>query len=380
MNAQTAILFIIFILYFSFSIILFYVSKKLKKKGLSYLYINFMIKAAHVLPPVLFFFHLDITYAAYITAPLKVSLLPLYYLYLKKLRDPDKRLKKSEYLHLLPTLAELILSLAVAPNHSREIMYGIDYEGTRYMEMFIENNFYYNLLSVSARIIGFTQAFVYTFLIYFLYKQYSVAMRNEVSEINNRNLKWIGQTAVIFGIECIFAGIDLFGLYTNQLMFIISFLYLIFFGFYFFVHSLIQPDISFIGESLSSIQKKTVRNEQNELAPEDCLPKNDRFLEQFNQRQLYLEKDLTLQKLSDELGIAKYKITSIIKNAGYKNFYDFVNRHRINHSIKLLEELPSSYSLESVGVDSGFKGRSTFYRVFKEVTGETPSNFVKNQR
>lgn len=380
MNAQTAILFIIFILYFSFSIILFYVSKKLNKKGLSYLYINFMIKAAHVLPPVLFFFNLDITYAAYITAPLKVSLLPLYFLYLKKLRDPDKKLKKREYLHLLPTLAELILSLAVAPNHSKEIMYGIDYKSTRYMEMFIENNFYYNLLSVSARIIGFTQAFVYTILIYFLYKEYSIAMRNEVSEINNRNLKWIGQTSVIFGIECVFAGIDLFGLYTNQLMFIISFLYLIFFGFYFFVHSLIQPDISFIGESLSSTEKKTIRNEQDELPAEDYFPKNDRFLEQFNQQQLYLEKELTLQKVSDELGIAKYKITSIIKDAGYKNFYDFVNRHRINHSIKLLEELPSSYSLESVGVDSGFKGRSTFYRVFKEVTGETPSNFVKNQR
>ncbi|TDO03977.1 helix-turn-helix domain-containing protein [Sunxiuqinia elliptica] len=380
MNAQTAILFIIFILYFSFSIILFYVSKKLNKKGLSYLYINFMIKAAHVLPPVLFFFNLDITYAAYITAPLKVSLLPLYFLYLKKLRDPDKKLKKREYLHLLPTLAELILSLAVAPNHSKEIMYGIDYESTRYMEMFIENNFYYNLLSVSARIIGFTQAFVYTILIYFLYKEYSIAMRNEVSEINNRNLKWIGQSSVIFGIECVFAGIDLFGLYTNQLMFIISFLYLIFFGFYFFVHSLIQPDISFIGESLSSTEKKTIRNEQDELPAEDYFPKNDRFLEQFNQQQLYLEKELTLQKVSDELGIAKYKITSTIKDAGYKNFYDFVNRHRINHSIKLLEELPSSYSLESVGVDSGFKGRSTFYRVFKEVTGETPSNFVKNQR
>lgn len=378
MNTQTVILFIIFILYFSFSIILFYLSKKLNKKGLSYLYINFMVKAVHVLPPILFFFQLDITYAAYITAPLKVSLLPLYYLYLKKLCDPDKRLKTTEYLHLLPAMAELILSLAVAPSHSREIMSGIDFESTRYMAMFIEDNFYYNLLSVPARIIGFTQAFVYTFLIYSLYRRYSVAMRNEVSEINNMNLKWIGQTAIIFGIECIFAGIDLFGLYTNQLMFIISFLYLIFFGFYFFIHSIIQPDISFISESLWATNEQRGDDPQQDfLLSDNESSKNDRFMKQFVEQQLYLEKELTLQRVSDKLGIAKYKITLIIKDAGYKNFYDFVNRHRVNHSINLLKKLPSSYSLDSVATDSGFNGRSTFYRVFKEITGETPTTFIK---
>jgi len=374
MSIQAILLFLTFTIYLSFAIILFYLSAGLKKKGLSYLYIDFLLKAVHVLPPVLFAFSVNINYSAYIAAPIKVSLLPLYFLYLKKLGEKDKRIKLSELRHFLPMLVELIISLSIAPNHADEIIRGIDFSKRHYMELSIDNNFYFNILSLSAKFIGFVQAIVYTVLISKLFRTYKAKMKRRVATIDSRNLIWIRNAAIVFAVECLFAGFNFFGIYTNTYLFILSYAYLLFFGFFFFIHALLQSDLSFIAEN-------KLIDEEAQTAETKDLPEieNDEvvhFLKQFSEKELYLQPDLTLQKLADELRIPTYKLTQLIKKANYKNFYDLVNLQRVNHSIKLLENLPKNYTLQAVGIDSGFKSRATFYRVFKEITGQTPSSFL----
>ncbi len=374
MSIQAILLFLTFTIYLSFSIILAYLSMRLKKKGLSYLYIDFLLKAIHVLPPVLFAFSVNITYAAYIGAPIKVSLLPLYFLYLKKLGEKDKRIRLSELWHFLPMLVELVISLSIAPNHAQEIIRGIDFSKPRYMELSIDNNFYFNVLSLSGKFIGFVQAIVYTVLISKLFRTYKTKMKRRVATIDNRNLIWIRNAAIVFAVECFFAGINFFGIYTNTYLFILSFAYLLFFGFFFFIHALLQSDLSFIAENkhIDEEAKPAETNVLSEIQKEEL----SHFLKQFSEKKLFLQPDLTLQKLSEELNIPTYKLTLLIKKANYKNFYDLVNHQRVEYSIKLLENLPKNYTLQAVGIDSGFKSRATFYRVFKEITGQTPSSFL----
>lgn len=93
---------------------------------------------------------------------------------------------------------------------------------------------------------------------------------------------------------------------------------------------------------------------------------------------MYLDPELTLQKASTILGILKYKLSLLIQDDGYSNFYSFVNFFRVEKSKLLLKKMPDTHVIESIAKKSGFNSRSTYFRVFKEFAGETPGDFLQN--
>lgn len=60
-----------------------------------------------------------------------------------------------------------------------------------------------------------------------------------------------------------------------------------------------------------------------------------------------------------------------------KNFFQFVNSYRIEAVKKILLEPKLKYSIEAIGYECGFNSKSSFYTVFKNLTGETPVAFRK---
>lgn len=61
------------------------------------------------------------------------------------------------------------------------------------------------------------------------------------------------------------------------------------------------------------------------------------------------------------------------------NFYNFINRYRIQEAIKLMNsESSGKFSIEGIARQSGFNSRSSFYTAFKTETGLTPSSFLKD--
>jgi len=241
----------------------------------------------------------------------------------------------------------------------------------------LENNIYYDLLSISSKSITLIQSIVYSCLIYCrLYKKYRSKLKLQVANIANNNLYWIKVAAFLFMGECLLVAIHLFGVYENQYMYVFTFMYLLFYGFYFFIHSILQPDISFIHED---IQLTNIQTTPNAINSDYNNKELKEFLHDFAKQKLYLQPALTLSDVSESCNIPGHKITELIKISDYKNFYDLVNQHRIKHCIALLKELPSNYSLDHLGFESGFKSRSSFYRVFKNYVGKTPSSFIAKQ-
>lgn len=375
MNLSVLILFIVFIIFFAFALILFYVAQSMNKKGLSYLYIAFFLKAIHVLPPVLASFDLNINYSVYINTAIKVSLLPLYYLYLVKLGQQNKSIRLIELWHFAPMAIELILGLAIAPNHAHEVIGRINFNDNSYMKLSIENNFYFNVLSISGKSFALVQCVVYSYLIYYnLYRKYRFKLKQQITNIGSNNLHWIKVAAFLFMAECLLVGLHLFGIYVNQYLYALTYMYLLFFGFYFFIHSILQPDLSFIDDEIDA--KNTPKPSKEPDYPDRNREALEKFIHQFVQEKLYLQPELTLAGVAEAFNIPRYKITEMIKMSEYTNFYDLVNQHRVEHSIRLLETLPANHSLDSVGIASGFKSRSSFYRVFKNQVGKTPSSYI----
>lgn len=92
----------------------------------------------------------------------------------------------------------------------------------------------------------------------------------------------------------------------------------------------------------------------------------------------YLDSDLTIQDLSAMLSLPKHQLSQVINTEFGSNFYEFINRHRLEAFKKqVLDPANSHLSILGIALECGFNSKATFNQVFKKTEGMTPSEFVK---
>ena len=72
-------------------------------------------------------------------------------------------------------------------------------------------------------------------------------------------------------------------------------------------------------------------------------------------------------------------VSKALVRAGNTTFYDYVNSHRIREAERLLTDPEESrFKIEAIGRQAGFRARSTFFKLFRQHTGLTPSEYRSN--
>jgi len=91
---------------------------------------------------------------------------------------------------------------------------------------------------------------------------------------------------------------------------------------------------------------------------------------------LYKEPSLTVDMLAQKLGIKRYNVSIAINSCTQKNFSALINEYRIKEAILILSS--NKLTIDRIAFDCGFSDRKSFYRVFKKVTGLSPTEFRNN--
>ncbi len=92
----------------------------------------------------------------------------------------------------------------------------------------------------------------------------------------------------------------------------------------------------------------------------------------------HLNPELTIQELSGKVNIQKHHLTYIINHGLNKNFFNFVNEYRVEEfKRKAANPNLNHLTLLALAFDSGFNSKSSFNNIFKNITGQTPSEFKK---
>jgi AraC-like DNA-binding protein len=107
----------------------------------------------------------------------------------------------------------------------------------------------------------------------------------------------------------------------------------------------------------------------------------ERLLVHMQADRPYLVAELTLDELAAQLAI-KPKLLSLVINDGLKqNFFDFINRYRIEEAKKLLTNPPDKkITVLEVLYEVGFNSKSSFNTLFKKHTGLTPTEFKRKHQ
>jgi len=115
----------------------------------------------------------------------------------------------------------------------------------------------------------------------------------------------------------------------------------------------------------------------------DAREKSRRLTEVVAANRLYDDAELTLAGLAVKLQIPPHELSRIINTGLEKNFSDFINELRVRDIVRKMQD-PAYDRLTLLGIayESGFNSKTTFNRVFKEMTGKTPAeykNSLKNE-
>ncbi|QTD37414.1 AraC family transcriptional regulator [Polaribacter batillariae] len=99
----------------------------------------------------------------------------------------------------------------------------------------------------------------------------------------------------------------------------------------------------------------------------------------IQEKKLFIEPKLNVDFLANEVNISSNKLSNILKLCTDKNFNDYINEFRIDFAKELLADPEyRNYTITSIGLESGFNSKSTFFATFKKHTGFTPVQYQKN--
>jgi len=115
---------------------------------------------------------------------------------------------------------------------------------------------------------------------------------------------------------------------------------------------------------------------KNKEIDKDTMQLIDQKLAIIVERELFLNTNFSLEEAAKELKVTKHLLSQYVNEVLGKSFSSLIKDYRIEKAKSLLET-EKNYTIESLGYDSGFNSKSTFFTAFKKNTGLTPSEYQK---
>ena len=219
-----------------------------------------------------------------------------------------------------------------------------------------------------------------------LFKELDINIRNNFSYAEGINLGWLRKLVYMFGLVWTLLMImstlhHVFHMFswvfcTQGITLSLS-IFIILIGYF----GLKQREIfSFPEKAMVVSQEKQEKYAGSALKEEDAKQYAERLLSHMGSQKPYLDPDLTLAGLADALDIPSHYLSQIINERIGSNFFDFINQHRVEEiKRRIADPSYAHYSLLGIAFESGFNSKSAFNRVFKKLTGRTPSEFKREQ-
>jgi AraC-like DNA-binding protein len=99
----------------------------------------------------------------------------------------------------------------------------------------------------------------------------------------------------------------------------------------------------------------------------------ERIVEYLQQSRHYANPELGLQTISEALSVSPHMVSQAINQSLHLNYYDLINKFRVEEACRILRNPKNKYiSIMEVALLAGFSSKSSFYSVFKKLTGVTP--------
>lgn len=297
---------------------------------------------------------------------------PLIWLYVQATMDPAFSMERKQYIHFWPAVLDLFpyCLLLVADTGS---LTGALSNGQRgWVSDFIDQ---YNVYADIPR---------WTSLTIYLWLSHQYLQRQKMQEERPEPLRWLRQFLLLF---LVFQGIWLLYLVpyiipaTRQALLNAVDWYPIFVPLAVLIYWLGLKGYFVAHSSLVENRHKATAPVVPRLPEATAQQFIERLCNLMEAEKLYLDPALSVSGLAQQAGMAPKTVSAILNQHLHKSFSTFVNEYRVEAFKKRIQQ-PGAASLTIPGIatECGFSSVATFQRIFKQLTGTTPSRFMQETK
>ncbi|AXG72259.1 DNA-binding transcriptional regulator MelR [Kordia sp. SMS9] len=290
----------------------------------------------------------------------------LLYFYVKAQTQPNFRIKKSDWIHFLPVILQIGISIFVR-------MQNLYWDGTR--ESLTWLGYYGYVVWMNNPTIYIVASLLIIFYAYKSQKLLNIVGEN--FEIQETKLTWIKRIIRSF---LIYFTLVLSVLLVDLIVFSSSnegsyFYFTRFYYYPFFVGiAILTYWIGMEGFSRRNDPELTLKKVIPIETSEKLKEISKRLEAAMQEDKLYKDQELSVQSLGKQLNIKPYLISKSLSEVCNKRFNDYVNEYRVKEVQSLLaNEDNSKYTLLSLAMEAGFNSKSSFNRAIKKQLGISPS-------
>lgn len=303
---------------------------------------------------------------------------PLFYLYIKAMTSINFAFHWADAFHLVPFCLIIILNLPFyalpAEEKIAEMMTEHEGASSAYFNPLLDPTFY--------------QTLIYFILSFRLIQNHSRVVKDNFSSDEHRHLKWLRYFfAVCGGIWVVSLFSTYFYLNIKFPIENLSFSIAVYALGYF---SMRQPEVFATERAAKQTEPVIILRAQSDLLPkkyekstlteETANAYKQILLDAMSEKKLFLNSELTLQDLSEHLGISTHHLSQVLNERLEQNFFDFVNSYRVEAvKEKLLSPKHKHLTVLAIAFESGFNSKTAFNAAFKKHTGVTPSEYRKSR-
>lgn len=328
-----------------------------------------------------FLFHFGNNYIASLllinSFPIFYLVGPSFYLYIRGLQTGDYRLKKTDWLHLIPFVGAIIFALPYA-FLPQEVKFLIVKDLTE-MNVGIFDKYHVSAPAIKWYFLS-KHLFSFSYILIFGWDTIRKMIRNEIA-ISKRSKKWFYVFIILANL--IHLGPLLYILFSQEEHLIKAGSFgLILFG---FLGSMMNISIFFFPEILYGSFLNKIKKEFNHPSKNEQIYSNEEIkvfeelLKQYLIKKNYIDIHFTKSKVMVDLDISDKFFTYYFNDHLGINFQQWKSDLRIDESVRLIKNgYLHGKTLESLAYEVGFLSRNNFTEAFKKRIGHTPSVFVKS--
>ena len=289
------------------------------------------------------------------------TLMPLLWILTKINYDPDFRWDFRKFLHFLPAI---IFFMIIILMDNQQRMDNILFEMTGEDAWLGEANTYVVLL----------QMLVYYPAIFIYMAKARKRIMQTSSDAEWLQKQWVYRFQILFFVCFVIVQICyLFWPRTDawliQIINVISMTYLVW-------CSMTQQVMPM--SVVEPVAESPRKDDAGAISVEDMKAICEKASAYLSESKAYLHPDISLALFAREAGLSQRTLSRSINGYMKVNFFDFINRQRVEEAKRLLREVDSKgHNIDSVYEECGFRSRSTFFLVFKKMEGKTPSEWLE---
>jgi AraC-like DNA-binding protein len=296
---------------------------------------------------------------------------PLLYLYVKFMTRPDRKFNWLSLLHFIPFLTFFTVSVIF-----REIPLMRDLRSFFAPDRFISLRLVYSTTL-------FASVTVYSTLTFIEIRKHQAYLKTILSYTSAMiTLNWLKVFSISFYVAFlilfILGGLNMIGDFIPFDPYFVIFTFITVFTIVFSFYIINQPVI--FGQEIKIIngedKKEGAKYTRSGLRDEQARIYLEKLLAYMEKKKPYLDRNLSIQDISNSTGISRHHITQVLNEWHGKNFFTFINEYRVKEVIaRFNDPRNNNFTILAIAYDSGFNSKTTFNSIFKSQTGLTPSEY-----